>query len=259
MSVLLGLHQVFGRLRQACQPPAGAVDQLPLALADLDNSGRIRRINRGWSELTGYVARHSLNCLLDDFLPPAERETWALAMQRMRGMAPLNTEVLLLRRLIRTGESRWVEARLRRLADGFIVSLADVSGQMQWRHYMQTSHRSLSHLLDGLPMMVYRCRNNRHWSMEYVSAGCLELTGYPAERLVNSRSLTFDSLIHVEDRDRVWAEVQAGLVERGPFAFKYRLLCADGRHKPVLERGSGIYSENGGVLGLEGVVLELPR
>ena len=42
MSVLLGLHQVFGRLRQACQPPAGAVDQLPLALADLDNSGRIR-------------------------------------------------------------------------------------------------------------------------------------------------------------------------------------------------------------------------
>jgi len=131
MSVLLGLHQVFGRLRQACQPPAGAVDQLPLALADLDNSGRIRRINRGWSELTGYVARHSLNCLLDDFLHPAERETWALAMQRMRGMAPLNTEVLLLRCLIRTGESRWVEARLRRLADGFIVSLADVSGQMQ--------------------------------------------------------------------------------------------------------------------------------
>jgi PAS domain-containing protein len=124
---------------------------------------------------------------------------------------------------------------------------------------MQASHRSLSNLLDGLPMMVYRCRNNRHWSMEYVSAGCLELTGYPAERLVNSRSLTFDSLIHVEDRDRVWAEVQAGLVERGPFAFKYRLLCADSRHKPVLERGSGIYSENGGVLGLEGVVLELPR
>ena len=101
-------------------------------------------------------------------------------MQRMRGMAPLNTELLLLRCLIRTGESRRVEARLRRLADGFIVSLADVSGQMQWRHYMQASHRSLSNLLDGLPMMVYRCRNNRHWSMEYVSAGCLELTGYPA-------------------------------------------------------------------------------
>lgn len=60
-------------------------------------------------------------------------------------------------------------------------------------------------------------------------------------------------------RDRVWAEVQAGLVERGPFAFKYRLLCADGRHKPVLERGSGIYSETVACSGWKAWCSKLPR
>lgn len=257
MNALVGLQGAFGRLRQALQPSAGVIDQLPLALAELDRDGRIRRLNDGWRELTGHSARRSLGQPLDDFLHPAERESWMPTVQRLRAAAPGLSEVLLLRCLTLSGESRWVEARLRRLPDGFIVSLADISGQMQRRQSLQARHRSLSNLLDGLPMMIYRCRNNRDWSMEYVSAGCLELTGYPAELLVNSRSLTFDSLIHAGDRERVWSQVQAGLIERRAFAFEYRLLCANGLLKRVLERGSGIYSANGGVLGLEGVVLEL--
>ncbi len=257
MNALLGLQGAFGRLRQALQPSAGVIEQLPLALAELDKDGRIRRLNNGWRELTGHSVRRSLEQPLDHFLHPTEHEPWTLTLQHLRTAAPGHTEVLLLRCLTLSGASRWVETRLRRLADGFIVSLADISGQVQRRQSLQASHRSLSNLLDGLPMMVYRCRNNRHWSMEYVSAGCLDLTGYPAELLVNSRSLAFDSLIHAEDRERVWSQVQAGLIERRAFAFEYRLLCADGALKGVLERGRGIYSDNGGVLGLEGVVLEL--
>ena len=77
------------------------------------------------------------------------------------------------------------------------------------RQSLQARHRSLSNLLDGLPLMVYRCRNNRHWSMEYVSAGCLALTGYSPEQLIDSQSLTFNSLIHPDDREATEA------VERG--------------------------------------------
>lgn len=40
--------------------------------------------------------------------------------------------------------------------------------------------------------------------MEYVSAGCLELTGYVPQALVDSQSLSYNSLIHPEDRGRVW-------------------------------------------------------
>jgi PAS domain S-box-containing protein len=162
-----------------------------------------------------------------------------------------------LRYLTRGGELRWVEARVRRQDSGFIASLGDISSQMLLRQSLQARHRSLSNLLDGLPLMAYRCRNNRHWSMEYVSAGCLALTGYSPEQLIDSQSLTFNSLIHPEDRENVWRAVQLGVDELQVFSIEYRLLCSDGSEKRVLERGCGIYSDAGDPLGLEGVVLEL--
>lgn len=245
-------YGLFDWLRQAFRAEAGDIDQLPLALAWLDAEGCIRQLNSSWHELTGHRARRCLGRPLASFLHPADLQAWSQALRQLR---PGQTEVLLLRYLTRLGERRWVETRLRRQADGFVASLGDITGQMQRRQSLQASHRSLSNLLDGLPMMVYRCRNNRHWSMEYVSTGCLALTGYRPEQLLDSRSLTFNDLIHPDDREHVWAEVQAGLQAQRAFVFDYRLLCADGQEKRVREHGNGIYAANGEVLGLEGVVL----
>ncbi|WP_455231957.1 LuxR C-terminal-related transcriptional regulator [Geopseudomonas aromaticivorans] len=113
----------------------------------------------------------------------------------------------------------------------------------------------LGSLLDDLPLMIYRCRNDPHWSMAYVSGGCLELTGYSATQLLGSHRLTYNSLIHPADRNRVWLTVQRGLEEGRPFSLDYRLLCADGSERPVQERGCGIYSDSGELLELEGVVM----
>ena len=113
----------------------------------------------------------------------------------------------------------------------------------------------LGNLLDDLPLMIYRCRNDPHWSMAYVSAGCQALTGYYPVQLVGSRRLSYSSLIHPGDRDRVWLAVQRGLQEGRPFNLAYRLLCADGSERVVQERGCGIYSDSGEVLELEGVVM----
>lgn len=117
------------------------------------------------------------------------------------------------------------------------------------------SSQDLGNLLDDLPLMIYRCRNDPHWSMAYVSAGCLELTGYSATQLLGSRRLSYNSLIHPADRNRVWLAVQRGLQEGRPFSVDYRLLCADGSERLVQERGCGIYSDSGEVLELEGVVM----
>jgi PAS domain S-box-containing protein len=254
----LGLTRLWDFLSRPPEPLGwgDSIDQMPLALVRLDAEGCMTGINDGWEELTGYRPWECLQRSHKQFLHIEDQQTWLHGLHELRGSQPPRQLVQILRYLTRRGDLRWVEVRVRRQGSGFIASLGDVSAQMPHRQSLAASHRSLSNLLDGLPMMVYRCRNNRHWTMEYVSAGSLDVTGYAPEQLVDSSSLTFNSLIHPDDRERVWNQVQAGLDSHGAFHLEYRLLCADGCEKSVQERGCGIYSDSGELLGLEGVVME---
>jgi PAS domain-containing protein len=69
---------------------------------------------------------------------------------------------------------------------------------------LQESRRALETLMGNLPGIAYRCRNDPEWTMEFISAGCLELTGYPPEDLIHNTRISFAELIHPEDRLSVW-------------------------------------------------------
>lgn len=111
-------------------------------------------------------------------------------------------------------------------------------------------------LLDELPGLIYRGRNDRSWYMEYVSAGCLPLTGYPADYLTSDPQRSFGSLILDEYADYIWYCVQCALLKHEPYQLSYRIRSAEGRIKDVWETGVGIYSGSGEVLGIEGAIFE---
>lgn len=111
-------------------------------------------------------------------------------------------------------------------------------------------------LLNELPGLIYRGRNDRSWYMEYVSAGCQSLTGYPAEYLTADPARSFGSLILDEYAEYIWYCVQCSLLKHEPYQLSYRIRCAEGRIKDVWETGVGIYSGSGEVLGIEGAIFE---
>ena len=119
-------------------------------------------------------------------------------------------------------------------------------------HQRQTERR-LATLLSNLPGMVYRCKADRKWTMEFVSDGCEALTGYKATDLVGTEGPTYNSLIPPDDRDRIWHEVQEALAQRRPFRLTYRILSANGDEKWVCEQGVGVFSGDE-LQGLEGFI-----
>jgi PAS domain S-box-containing protein len=121
---------------------------------------------------------------------------------------------------------------------------------------LQESQRKLSTLISTLPGMAYRCKNDHDWTMEFVSEGSLDLSGYRPEELILSRKVSYSELVHPLDRNTVWDEVQIALNNDRPFQLTYRINTPAGE-KWVWEQGKGVTNSAGEVIALEGFVTDI--
>lgn len=122
---------------------------------------------------------------------------------------------------------------------------------------LRAQQRSMATLMDSLPGMVYRCRLDMDWTMDFVSDGCLDLTGYRADELTHSRALSFGQLIHPEDRAQVAAQTQAALRARTRFTLEYRILTRDAGEKWVWDNGVGVFDGGGQLEQIEGFIADI--
>ena len=113
--------------------------------------------------------------------------------------------------------------------------------------------RQLSTLISNLPGFVYRCRNDADYTTEFVSESVVDVTGYPAEDFVK-HGRHFGKMIHADDRQRVWTEIQTALPKNQPFELTYRITTATGAERWVSERGRGVCDAGGRLQALEGIV-----
>jgi PAS domain S-box-containing protein len=231
-------------------PPMDLMDCFPAALLQLRDNGQIAHFNLAWAELMGPPGAERN---LMDYVHQEDRPLWRQALNELR-RRPDTSFNQRLRFVHPNGELRWFEISLKRGPQGFYLVAGDVTTHKRREIAWQASQRSSMSLLDSMPGLIYRGRNNRDWTMEF--AGCLELTGYPAERLVDNHEFTYNSLILAQDADYVWREVQYALSRQEPFELNYRIRCADRSIKPVWEKGVGIYADTREVLGIEGAIFE---
>ncbi|WP_036860907.1 bifunctional diguanylate cyclase/phosphodiesterase [Porticoccus hydrocarbonoclasticus] len=98
----------------------------------------------------------------------------------------------------------------------------------------------LEMLLSELDGMVYCCRQDRHWTMDFVSEGCLKLTGYPAKDLLLNSRISYEEITHIDDRKRVRETIDDALKKGISINVEYRIYHADGSVRWVWERGQGV-------------------
>jgi len=122
---------------------------------------------------------------------------------------------------------------------------------------LRESERRLSTLMGNLPGMPYRCINDENRTMEFVSDGCFQLTGHKSFDLIGNAIKSYSQLIHPEDRNAVWDEVQQALAGKRPFRAMYRIITASGEEKWVWEQGVGVFSDDGVALALEGFITDI--
>jgi PAS domain S-box-containing protein len=160
------------------------------------------------------------------------------------------------------GRRLWIRTTAQPMkADNKVIrvvgSIMDITERKRAEEALRSSKRTLASLMSNLPGVVYRCRNDKQWTVEFISEGCKRLTGYLFADLVGNSRRSLADLIHPDDRQRIWDEVQPALDEERPFELTYRILTASGREKWVWEKGMGIYDSKGRLEALEGFITDI--
>lgn len=118
------------------------------------------------------------------------------------------------------------------------------------------SERKYKTLVETLPGIIYRCKNDSDWTMLFISPKIARLTGYSARQLLHNKMLSYSDIIYPKDREKVWLAVQKAVKANRSYAVEYRITTSSGKTKWVWEQGKAI-RDAAGRLYLEGVIIDI--
>jgi PAS domain S-box-containing protein len=221
----------------------------------IDQNGTVLEMNTTTANRFGKRPEAILGRNIYDFLPQPLAET----RKKHQEKAAQTGQVI---RFEDEREGRWSESTIYPVpGDGvsnrFVIYGRDVTQERKAAMALQERERALSTLLSNLPGMVYRCRNDKDWTMKFISSGCYKLTGYPEQDLIDNKRVSFNDLVAKEYQEPLWQKWQDILAKREPFEAEYPIIMASGETRWVWERGQGIFSETGELLFLEGYIQDI--
>ena len=234
------------------------------AIITVDEDQRVVLFNRAAEQMFGCSTQEAVGQPLDRFLPTRFRDahrhhihTFGQSGVTSRKMGKLGT-VMGLRA---DGEEFPIEAAISHIAverkKYYTVILRDITERKRAEDSHNESQRQLATLIGNLPGFVYRSRNDRNWTFEYLSEGVSDVTGYSVEEYLAQRATSYGDNTHPGDRERIWQEVQTALAQHRPFELTYRILTKSNEVKWVWERGEGIYAPDGTLSYREGFVTDI--
>jgi len=143
------------------------------------------------------------------------------------------------------------------LGDGILaITFSERAGYLD---NFRKSERTRLNLLESLPGMVYRCRFDRHWTMEYVSEGCKELTGYDVDSLIENKEISYNEIIDEKYRDEIWRHWEEAVADGRMVRTEYEIITAAGQKKWVYEQGQPVLDKEGNLTVLEGMVVDITQ
>lgn len=244
---------------------AGIIHSAMDGIITINEKQEIILFNAAAEKMFGCSAKEALGQSIDQFIPDRYRAHHAEHVKAFGETHVTNRRMGALGKIsgLRTnGEEFPIEASISQVERGnhrlYTVILRDITERLRAEHELQETQRMLATLMANLPGMAYRCCDDQQWTMEFVSDGCFDLTGYAAQDLIGNRKVSYGrDLIHVDDQRRVWEEVQKAIRVRKPFQLLYRIVTPDSSIKWVWEQGSGVYSPEGEVLAIEGLISDI--
>ena len=142
---------------------------------------------------------------------------------------------------------------------GVVLVFSDISEQYAQEEALIESERSKSILLSNIPGIAYRCAFDKDWTMEFISEGIYEISGYKEKDILLNSKISFNQLIAPEYQEKIWNLWVDVVKKKKKFLFEYEIITKSGQRKWVWEQGVPIFDSKGNTVALEGLIIDISQ
>lgn len=140
------------------------------------------------------------------------------------------------------------------LIEAMAERLGRIAERVKSKNALEESEQRFHSMVDNIPGVIYRCANDKDWTMEFISDEIENLTGYPPSDFIDNKKRTFTSVIEKQDKEKVNTAIQRATEKKEAYFIDYRLRHKNGNTVWVNEKGRGIYDKDNNLLWLDGAI-----
>jgi PAS domain S-box-containing protein len=253
-------RKVYNALIQTEEKWKAFVLNSPYLFIQTSHTGQIVYISAAVERLLGYREEELLGRHITELLHPNHFNEFELVLQLwLSGVQSQQPDIEC---WWRTKSGRWVALSLQGQTfpsalkcDGVVLSGYDITDRQCLEMELKASEERFRSLMLNIPGAVFRCSST--YTMAFVNDGIEAITGYPAAALVHNQHQSFLSIVHPDDIALLKDSLVQSVLDRHRCSIEYRIIHASGQIRWVLERKQGVFDQNGNLLWLDGVLLDI--
>lgn len=260
----LELEKISNQLKESEGLFKAIFEQSPIGIATISSNRQTTRVNPAYVDI---ISRTNQDIVDNDWKAMTHPDDLVKEEILFKSFTEGEiSEYGIEKRLIsKLGETFWVKLGISSLdlegSDDFnyLCMVEDISERKKVSEALNESERSKSVLLSHIPGLAYRCLNDEKWTMEFVSDGCFDLTGYLPDDLIGNKSISYNDIIDPQYRDVLRKQWDQVLLKHENFRAEYQIKTQDDQVKWVLELAQGIFDHKGNVVALEGIIIDITQ
>lgn len=130
--------------------------------------------------------------------------------------------------------------------NGYLKSIwgtqQDITERIEAEMQLKENQRQMDVLMSNLPGMVYSSPYSDHYSFDFISSACEDITGYRPDELTGNP--VYGSMIEDKFKEMIERSVKQSFDENKKFKIEYRIRRRDGEVRWMSERGVVIKKSN---------------
>lgn len=151
--------------------------------------------------------------------------------------------------------NRWFENRIYPSPDGLSIYFTDITARKRAEMALRERERDFRLLAEQMPAIIYRATLDIPPATLYVSPRIAELGYTPAQWCADAQA--WSRTIHPDDRERVFAEMAAGLSHGEEVQIEYRMRDAAGRWRHYQAGTRRVRPDDGSAAFVQGVSVDI--